>query len=276
MEARCCTRLGDKVIDLSVLYNHKLLQLNVSNDPFFYPHLNNFIALGKDTWAATRQQLQKLFSDNEENVKKLTEIKDQLFYNLDEVKFLLPCKVGDYTDFYSSKDHATNVGTMFRGKDNALQPNWVWLPVGYHGRSSSIVVSPAEFKRPQGQKKPTGEGERPGFEKSKRMDFELEMVTVVGKSNPLGESVKMDDGWDHIFGFCLMNDVSARDLQAWEYVPLGPFTAKNCITVVSPWIVSQEALEPFRIKLDKQDPQPHEYLNDKNHSSFDIPLEVLI
>ena len=189
---------------------------------------------------------------------------------------MLPCQVGDYTDFYSSRNHAENVGTMFRGKDNALQPNWLWLPVGYHGRSSSIRVSPFSFKRPTGQKKPANSGDRPNFEKSKRMDFELEMVTVVGKSNKLGEPVDIKNAWEHIFGYLIMNDVSARDLQAWEYVPLGPFTAKNLVTVVSPWIVTAEALQPFKVSLPNQDPEPLPYLKDSQHGSYDLPLKVLI
>ena len=274
--ARCCTRLGDSVIDLSILVTLKLLQLGYFENPFNSQNLNKYISLGKEVWLLVRSQLQKMFSVGSPVEKKILENKEKIFYDLKDVNLLLPCQVGDYTDFYSSYNHAFNVGSMFRGPENAIKPNWKWLPVGYHGRSSSIVVSPTEFGRPSGQKKPKSEGEKPGFGKSNRMDFELEMVTVIGKENQLGEPVDIKNAWDHIFGYLVMNDVSARDIQAWEYIPLGPFTAKNCITVVSPWIVTPEALEPFRTKLPKQDPIPHDYLLDPNHSSYDLNLNVFI
>lgn len=271
--ARCCTRIGDYIVDLSILESEN--KFGISNVRIFdKPHLNDFMSKGKDQWNIVRKTIQQLFSKGSE-LEQNSELLKKILYKLHDCVLLLPCKVGDYTDFYSSKNHAFNLGCMFRGKDNALQPNWVWLPVGYHGRASSIVVSPASFKRPSGQLKNPNETE-PYFGKSKKMDFELEMVTVVGTSNKLGEPIDVKNANDHIFGYLLMNDVSCRDIQGWEYVPLGPFTAKNCITVVSPWIVTKEALEPFRVELPKQDPVPLDYLKDPNYSSYDIDLNVYI
>ena len=272
--ARCATRIGDYVIDLAQLLDDSLISLhnNKKGNVFQSATLNSFIELGKETWSSVRSQVQKLF--NVDSDLKCREYNNKYVYKLNDCVILLPVYVGDYTDFYSSKNHAFNVGCMFRGPDNALQPNWTWLPVGYHGRASSVVVSPSEFNRPSGQVKNKDET-KPTFKKSNKMDFELEMVTVVGKNNKLGEPVDINQAKDHIFGYLLMNDVSVRDMQAWEYVPLGPFTAKNCITVVSGWIVTAEALEPFKIDLPKQDPEPLDYLAEKDYSSYDIPLQVL-
>ena len=272
--ARCCSRIGDYVIDLAKLLDDNLLTLTGNSSNVFQSStLNNFIALGKSEWSSVRKQVQSLFSSN-------SSLKDKEYLNVfvfpvSDCSNLLPVHVGDYTDFYSSRNHAFNVGTMFRGPENAIKPNWPWLPVGYHGRASSVVVSPSSFKRPSGQVKPKTETV-PRYQKSNKMDFELEMVTVVGKNNDLGSPVNIKDAGDHIFGYLLMNDVSIRDVQAWEYIPLGPFTGKNCITVVSQWIVTAEALEPFRIELPKQDPAPLEYLKETFHSTFDIDLKVSI
>jgi len=271
-KSRCCTRIGNYVIDLSVLEAQNKLGDSVTH-VFNKPYLNDFMEQGKIRWDAVRRIIQELFSKGSD--LQHSDILSHLLYNMNDCLLLLPCRVGDYTDFYSSKNHAFNLGCMFRGKDNALQPNWVWMPVGYHGRASSIVVSPASFVRPSGQLKNPDEP-KPYVGKSKKMDFELEMVTVMGKSNKLGEPIDIKDANEHIFGYLLMNDVSCRDIQNWEYVPLGPFTAKNCITVVSPWIVTKEALEPFKIQLPEQDPEPLDYLKDPNLSSFDINLNVYL
>lgn len=176
-----------------------------------------------------------------------TAFKDNWAFDASDVAMRLPIQIGDYTDFYSSKNHAYNVGVMFRGHDNALQPNWLHLPVGYHGRASTVVVSGTEVIRPKGQI--SADQKTPIWSQCKRLDFELEMGAVVGKSNKHGQPVKVKDAPDHIFGFTLLNDWSARDIQAWEYVPLGPFNAKNFATTISPWIITAEALEPFKIKL---------------------------
>lgn len=196
------------------------------------------------------------------------------FYLQSDVVMCLPAQIGDYTDFYSSKNHAYNVGCIIRGKDNALQSNWVHLPVGYHGRASSVVITGQEVPRPRGQVKPP-DSENPVFNASARLDFELEMGAFIGGSlNKLGHPIKCSEAESHIFGLCLLNDLSARDIQTWEYVPLGPFNAKNFCTVISPWIITLEALEEFRVPLPKQDPNPLPYLVDPNLSSYDIKLEV--
>jgi fumarylacetoacetase len=184
----------------------------------------------------------------------------------------MPITIGDYTDFYSSKNHAFNVGVMFRGVDNALQSNWLHLPVGYHGRASSVVISGTEIIRPKGQV--SADDKTPSWSQCKRLDFELEVGAVVGKSNKLGHPIKIKDAAEHIFGFTLLNDWSARDIQKWEYIPLGPFNAKNFATTISPWIITAEALEPFKIKLPEQVPEPLPYLKDDNNYSYDVELNV--
>ena len=170
----------------------------------------------------------------------------------------MPAKIGDYTDFYSSKNHAYNVGVMFRGPDNALQPNWLHLPVGYHGRSSSIVLSGTEIRRPKGQV--AADKVNPTWSTCNRLDIELEIGTFLGRGNKMGEPIKASEAGDYIFGYVLLNDWSCRDIQVWEYVPLGPFGAKNFATTISPWIITPEALEPFKVSLPKQDPTPMPYL----------------
>lgn len=187
---------------------------------------------------------------------------------------VLPCKIGDYTDFYSSKNHAYNVGCMFRGPDNALQPNWVHLPVGYHGRASTVRLSGEPVRRPKGQV--SADRVNPKWSQCNRLDIELEMGIFVGKGNEIGTPIKIKDANDHIFGYTVLNDWSARDLQVWEYVPLGPFNAKNFLTTISPWIVTSEALAPFKLSLPAQDPTPLDYLKDSELRSFDIQLDVLI
>jgi fumarylacetoacetase len=185
----------------------------------------------------------------------------------------LPAEIGDYTDFYSSREHATNVGTMFRGREKALQPNWLHMPVAYHGRASSVVVSSTDIRRPYGQTIAPG-AEEPVFETSKEMDFELEMGYFVGSGNELGRPIPIDEAANHIFGLVLVNDWSARDIQRWEYRPLGPFLAKNLATSISPWVVTLEALEPFRCPGPEQEPQPLPYLRSPREGAFDIQLEV--
>ena len=188
---------------------------------------------------------------------------------------VMPVKIGDYTDFYSSKDHASNVGKMFRDPKNALLPNWLHIPVGYHGRASSIVISGTDVKRPKGQVLPKGK-DSPIFSDSKLLDFELEMGFITGKGNELGENINIENAEDYIFGLCLFNDWSARDIQKWEYVPLGPFLGKSFNSSISPWIVTLDALEPFRVFGEKQIPEVQEYLKFEGKKNFDINLEVLI
>lgn len=273
--ARCGTRLGDFVIDLAFLETNKAISVHETTRVFAQPNLNAFMALGKGTWSHVRKELQTILAKDSPFAHTFSCRMMEFVFPLSEVVMVMPVAIGDYTDFYSSRDHAYNVGVMFRGPENALQPNWTWLPVGYHGRASSIVVSPATFPRPSGQIKGPND-DKPKFEKSKKMDFELEIGMIVGQPNNLGEPISIEKAKDHIFGFVLLNDVSARDIQNWEYVPLGPFTSKNLITVISPWIVTAEALQPVFNKLPPQEPAPLDYLKDPDYGSYDVTLDVLL
>lgn len=274
-KARCATRLGDLVIDLAYLENHNFLNLGQAQQVFNHATLNSFIELGKTSWSQTRLLLTSLFTDKSPFSCDWSTHAPLVSHSIDQCVMLLPVQIGDYTDFYSSRDHAYNVGVMFRGPENALQPNWLWMPVGYHGRASSVVVSPATFSRPSGQTKGPNDAQ-PKFEKSKKIDFELEVGMIVGKSNKLGQPIDIKQAEDHIFGFVLLNDVSARDIQNWEYVPLGPFVAKNFITVISPWVVTAEALKRTYKPLEPQNPAPLDYLNDPHYGSYDIELDVVL
>src|SRR5690606_17723891 len=205
---------------------------------------------------------------------------EPLLSNIKDVELGLPAKIGDYTDFYISLHHATAVGKQFR-PDNPLLPNYKWVPIGYHGRASSINVSGQSFPRPVGQTRPSTEGGTPGFGPCERLDYELELGIFVGQGNAQGDRIALDDAESHVFGLCILNDWSARDLQAWEYQPLGPFLAKNFASTISPWIVTLEALAPFRIAFerDARDPQPLPYLSSPTNQArgaFDIGLEVLL
>ena len=269
------TAIGDYVIDLSVL--HRLGYFNGVSLPeriFENPFLNDFIALGKPLWHSLRKRIKALLSIENGELRDNKKATAEALHKMNEVELLMPVKVGDYTDFYSSKEHATNLGSMFRDPKNALLPNWLHLPVAYHGRSSSILVSGRNFHRPKGQVTPPGI-DKPSFSPSKAMDFELEMAFIIGKSTELGQSVYTQDADNYIFGMTLFNDWSARDIQRWEYVPLGPFLAKNFASTTSPWIVSLEALEPFRTKAPEQEPEVLSYLKraDEN-TAIDITLEV--
>merc|ERR1712137_1212922 len=239
--------------------------------------LNAFMAAGRPTWVAVRKRITELLSKDNGTLRDNAEVRGKVIVAQSAVEMILPAQIGDYTDFYSSREHATNVGTMFRGADNALMPNWLHLPVGYHGRASSVIVSGTPLHRPMGQLKPE-EGD-PTWGACRLLDFEIEMGYFVGPGNKLGERIKIEDAEDQIFGLCLMNDWSARDIQKWEYVPLGPFTAKNFATTISPWIVSMDALQPFICPTSagvQNDPEPLDYLKDPNYSSYDIHLEVAI
>jgi len=268
--------IGDFVLDLAVISRHGLF-----TGPLFGPHartfqeptLNAFMSLGRAVWKEARSTIQNLLSSDVPTLRDNADLRAEAFVLQSDVQMLLPAHIGDYTDFYSSREHATNVGIMFRGVDNALQPNWLHLPVGYHGRSSSVVVSGTNLHRPKGQLKPV-EDAPPVFGNCQTLDFELEMAFFVGPPNDLGQRIKIENAEDHIFGVVLMNDWSARDIQKWEYVPLGPFGAKNFGTTISPWIVTLEALEPFRVNGPAQDPLPLNYLRLPNPSAFDIQLEV--
>ena len=228
-----------------------------------------------EVWSAIRKKIQLLLSEDEPELRDNSSLRNQSFVLQNEVILHLPVKIGDYTDFYASKDHATNVGIMFRGKDNALMPNWTHLPVGYHGRASSVVLSGTDVRRPVGQTKPQNV-DAPIFGPCKQLDFELEMGFLIGTGNKLGEPISVDQAEKHIFGMVLVNDWSARDIQAWEYVPLGPFLAKNFATSISPWVVPMEALESFRTTGPVQTPEPLEYLKQQGANLFNINLEVYL
>lgn len=269
---RLCTAIGDNVVDLAVMnYLDLLDDVELDNEIYSNRYLNDLMALGKPKVRQLRDRLADLLDEKNEEAKDLAW---HFLHPMDKVEMLLPIHIGDYTDFYSSLEHATNVGSMFR-PDNPLLPNWKHLPVGYHGRASSIVVSGTTILRPSGQTLPQG-AEQPVFGPTKMLDFELEMAFVVGKPNNMGSPVKIADAEEHIFGLMLFNDWSARDIQSWEYVPLGPFLAKNFASTASPWVVTLDALEPFRVAGPKQEPAVLPYLQFEGERNFDINLEVEI
>jgi fumarylacetoacetase len=250
-------RLGDFVLDLAEIEG----KLPVPKGTFSQSTLNAFMALGRPVWQETRAALQNLIAKNSLD-----------FLPIDAVQVHLPVQIGDYTDFYSSKEHASNVGIMFRGKDNALMPNWLHMPIAYHGRASSVVISGTDIRRPYGQTK-ANDAPAPSFAPSAEMDFELEMGFFVSQGNALGEPIPVEKAHEHIFGMVLVNDWSARDIQRWEYQPLGPFLSKNLATSISPWVVTLEALEPFKTASPVQEPEPLPYLRGKAET-YDIQLEV--
>lgn len=272
----CCTRIGDQVVDLALLYDLSYFEeIEGLDDNVFEAYtLNEFIELGKPVTNAVRLRIQELLQEGSTLSKDEKTIEDA-FYDLDQVKMIMPIHIPNYTDFYSSIEHATNVGKMFRDPANALLPNWKHLPVGYHGRASSIVVSGTDINRPKGQMKPA-DADKPVFGPCKQLDFELEMAFIINQNTEMGESVSTKDAENAIFGMVVFNDWSARDIQSWEYVPLGPFLAKNFGSSISPWVVTLEALEPFRTASPVQDPEVLEYLKFEGDKNYDINLEVYL
>jgi fumarylacetoacetase len=273
VEHHVCSAIGEYIIDLFELESRDLLDM--SRKVFDQQYLNPFIALGKAATSKVRNRLIEILCDEKSELRTDKAFFNKVFKKQSEVKMLMPVNVGDYTDFYSSIDHATNIGTMIRDPKNALMPNWKHLPVGYHGRASSICVSGHNFYRPKGQQKPP-DAEMPVFGPTKALDFELETAFIIGKDTELGDSVSTGKADDYIFGMVLFNDWSARDIQTWEYVPLGPFLAKNFASTISPWIVTLEALEPFRVKGYEQVPKLLPYLQYEGEKNVDIKLEVFI
>ncbi len=278
--ARVGVAIGAYVLDLSVLEEEKLFDGEVlaGRRPFSQPSLNPFMALGRPAWREARRTVQHLLLADTPTLRDDDGLRARALVPCDDVEMLLPAHVGDYTDFYSSRQHATNVGSMFRDPENALLPNWLHLPVGYHGRASSVVASGTDVVRPHGQLKPSDD-EPPVFGPSRLLDFELEMGFFAGPGNALGTPISIDDAGEHLFGFVLVNDWSARDIQKWEYVPLGPFLGKSFATSVSPWVVTAEALEPFRVEGEAQGPEAGnpeilDYLKQKGKRSLDLHLEV--
>ena len=270
------TRIGDYAIDLGALHQLGYFDgIELTDDIFLQDTLNDFIADGRKTWRLVRNRISDLFLEGNARLRDNEEHRNKILYTLDEIEMQLPVDVGDYTDFYASKEHATNVGSLFRDPENALLPNWLRIPIGYHGRSSSIIPSGTPIHRPIGQTHPGDDGV-PGFGPTKLLDFELEMAFITTDSNQLGKRVPVDDAESFIFGLVLFNDWSARDIQAWEYVPLGPFLGKNFASTISPWIVTLDALEPFRTESPVQDPEPLPYLRHGKNKNFNINLQVSI
>jgi len=266
--------IGDYVLDLWALEQDGRLDVGELG-VFSASSLNPFMALGPKIWSHTRARISELLRHDHPELRDNEELRRNALVPMANVKLHMPIAVAGYTDFYSSKEHATNVGVMFRGKDNALQPNWLHMPIGYNGRASTVVVSGTKVRRPHGQLKPPS-AEVPSFGPCKRLDFELEMAVVVGQASPIGEMLTEKEAEEMIFGFTLLNDWSARDIQQWEYVPLGPFQGKAFATSISPWIVTREALEPFRVNGPVQDPAPLAYLQQARPNNYDLQLDVAL
>ncbi|MFL6569797.1 MAG: fumarylacetoacetase, partial [Chthoniobacterales bacterium] len=273
--ARVGVAIGEQILDLSVLEEQGKFSGPEFRHvrAFHYDSLNTFLSLGRNAWRSARETIQQLLAGDNAELRDDAAVRARAFHQQRDVTMQLPARIANYTDFYSSYHHAHNVGTMLRGPENALMPNWKWLPVAYHGRASSVVVSGTDVRRPRGQIKPP-DASAPVFSPSRAMDYELETAFLIGPGNSLGEPVPIARAHEHIFGIVLMNDWSARDVQTWEYQPLGPFLAKNFCTSISPWVVTLDALEPFRRPLPPQDPEPLEYLRASNDSTFDINLEA--
>lgn len=281
-ERRVGVAIGDHVLDLSALERAGLLTAGPAGDGpagdaaiFARDTLNPFLALGRAAWRAARARVSVLLRHDTPTLRDDSALRAEALVPMAEATLHLPVAIGGYTDFYSSKEHATNVGSMFRDPKNALLPNWLHIPIGYNGRASSVVVGGTPLRRPLGQTKaPTAES--PSFGPCRRLDFELETAFIVGTGNDLGQPVPVDEAEARIFGMVLMNDWSARDLQQWEYVPLGPFNAKTFGTSISPWVVTMEALEPFRVPGPAQDPAPLPYLRPTADGAYDLHLEVAL
>ncbi|MFV0249387.1 MAG: fumarylacetoacetase [Tenacibaculum sp.] len=269
------TRIGNYAIDLAALHQLGYFDgIPLTDDIFLQDTLNDFIADGRKTWRLVRNRIADIFDANNSELRDCEKHRNKVIFTMNQVEMQLPVSVGDYTDFYASKEHATNVGSLFRDPENALLPNWLHIPIGYHGRSSSIVPSGTPILRPVGQSKPAAESITPGFGPSKLLDFELEMAFITTTANDLGKSIPIEEAENYIFGLLLLNDWSARDIQAWEYAPLGPFLGKNFASSISTWIVTLDALEPFKVSNPKQIHEPLPYLKNEAKASYDINLQV--
>ncbi|HEX7045195.1 MAG TPA: fumarylacetoacetase [Burkholderiales bacterium] len=267
--------IGDYVLDLAVVEAAGLVRVGSAGPVFQHATLNPFIALGPAAWREARRQVSELLRADNPRLRDDAGLRARALIPMPQARPRLPVEIPGYTDFYSSKEHASNVGAMFRDPKNPLQPNWVHMPVAYNGRASSVVVSGTPIRRPNGQMLPVG-ASAPTFGPCRRLDFELEVGFIVGLENRLGEPVPVERAEEHIFGLLLVNDWSARDIQRWEAAPLGPFNAKIFATSVSPWIVTLDALAPFRTEGPRQDPEPLPYLRQSGKTTFDIELEVAL
>ena len=270
LEARCGVAIGDQILDMAALEEAGIITL--SEDPVFdVPYWNDVMEMGPETWRALRNRLTELLqTDAPEQALVAPHL-----VPMAEAFLQMPLVVSEYTDFYAGRHHATNVGTMFRGAENALPPNWLHIPIGYNGRASTVVVSGTEISRPNGQLK-APDADVPSFGPCKRLDIELEMGAIVGTSTEMGQPVTTAQAEDMIFGYVILNDWSARDIQAWEYQPLGPFQAKAFATSISPWIVTKDALEPFRTATPKRDFELLPYLQESGPMLYDIDLSVIL
>lgn len=274
LSKRVSVRIGDYALDLKVLAELGYLkETGFDSSDFDASFLNPMMKKGKLAVRKLRNRISELLLDSSTSLQNNPSQIEQVLHLISTVEVSMPVEIGDYTDFYSSKEHATNVGMMFRDPSNALLPNWLWIPVAYHGRASSIVLSGQDIHRPKGQIKPSAE-EDPIFTPSRQVDFELEMAFITFDGKPLGDSISTEEADSYIFGLCLFNDWSARDIQAWEYVPLGPFLGKNFASSVSAWIVTLDALEPFAVESPEQNPKVLPYLEFDGKKSYDIQLQV--
>ncbi len=273
----CGSRLGDWAIDLSSLEQLGYFSgISLPLGTFSSEALNAFISTGRPVWKAVRERLSSLLSvDGDSSLRDHLSHRSEVLIPLDKVEMHMPVMVGDYTDFYASREHATNVGMMFRDPSNALLPNWLHLPVGYHGRSSTLVASGTPVIRPNGQRKGPNDPD-PVFGPSTKLDFELEVGFFTTQGPEIGQWIPSDKAEEYIFGLVLFNDWSARDIQQWEYVPLGPFLGKNFASSLSPWVVLLDALTPFRTQGPIQNPTPLPYLHQPENSHVDIALQVSI
>ena len=274
LSKRVSVRIGDYALDLKVLAELGYLkETGFDSCDFDAPFLNLMMKKGKMAVRKLRNRISELLLDSSTSLQNNPSQIEQVLHLISAVEVSMPVEIGDYTDFYSSKEHATNVGMMFRDPSNALLPNWLWIPVAYHGRASSIVLSGQDIRRPKGQIKPSAD-EDPIFTPSRQVDFELEMAFITFDGKPLGDSISTEEADSYIFGLCLFNDWSARDIQAWEYVPLGPFLGKNFASSISAWIVTLDALEPFSVESPEQNPKVLPYLEFDGKKAYDIQLQV--
>ena len=274
LSKRVSVRIGDYALDLKVLAELGYLkETGFDSSDFDAPFLNLMMKKGKLAVRKLRNRISELLLDSSTSLQNNPSQIEQVLHLISSVEVSMPVEIGDYTDFYSSKEHATNVGMMFRDPANALLPNWLWIPVAYHGRASSIVLSGQDIHRPKGQIKPSAD-EDPIFTPSRQVDFELEMAFITFDGKPLGDSISTKEAESYIFGLCLFNDWSARDIQAWEYVPLGPFLGKNFASSISAWIVTLDALEPFSVESPEQNPKVLPYLKFDGKKAYDIQLQV--
>ena len=274
LSKRVSVRIGDYALDLKVLAELGYLkETGFDSSDFDAPFLNPMMKKGKLAVRGLRNRISELLLDSSTSLQNNPSQIEQVLHLISAVEVSMPVEIGDYTDFYSSKEHATNVGMMFRDPANALLPNWLWIPVAYHGRASSIVLSGQDIHRPKGQIKPSAD-EDPIFTPSRQVDFELEMAFITFDGKPLGDSISTEEADSYIFGLCLFNDWSARDIQAWEYVPLGPFLGKNFASSISAWIVTLDALEPFSVESPEQNPKVLPYLEFDGKKAYDIQLQV--